>query len=102
MTTKDTIYIAIILMLVFIIVSEPRKQQNGYVHELELEVDSLIESANEAKSKAEFFENKSDSLQNLKPKIKIKYEVIYKNIDLLPADSVVSELQGFFTEESDN
>jgi hypothetical protein len=103
MTTKDTIYIVIILVLVFIILKSGNKPvENTYTLRLEKEAERFKSLYKEKKKEADSLIVIADSLKKIKPKIKIKYEKIYQTIPTLHADSVVSEFQRIFAKEGVN
>jgi hypothetical protein len=54
----------------------------------------------ENSKKQAIYENKIDSLQKLKPKIKIQYVQVEKKIDSEFADSIISEFKSVFAKNS--
>lgn len=65
------------------------KKQNK---ELEVEMRTYIERSIQ-------YSEIIDSLQSIKPKIKIKYEKIYEGVDTLDNDGIVNEFSGIFSKE---
>lgn len=92
----------IIFLVVVIFMTREKKEPTPVspeIETLEIENENLKENIR-IRTEVIISQKKTiDSLENLKPKIKIRYEKIYENINLMPVDNLLIEFDSIFTKE---
>ena len=105
LTNHNKVLYVIIAVLIFIICYNPKTQTTKpdvKLELLELQNNRLREAVNDRDSIIFIHQSKIDSLEALKPKIRIKYEIIYKDIDRMPVDNLLIKFDSIFASKGVN